>query len=262
MSKIAAQLFTLRDYLKSPEDIDKTFEKVASIGYKAVQASGFDLTSNPKMIRELADKHGLKIVNTHYPLNIDGENLEKAISDHKILGADYIGLGALAPNFISEEGFAEFAKKFDKLAVELKKEGLGLTYHNHQFEFKKFGGKTGFEIMMDNSETFTFLLDTYWAQFGGANPAAYIEELAKRGRIELIHFKDMEIADDPNGENQYASVQAMAAVGEGNLDWKSIVKACENAKIKYYFVEQDICRRDPFDCLKASYDNMKSWGIE
>ena len=262
MSKIGAQLYTLRDYLKTPEDIDKTFEKVAKIGYKVMQASGFDLASDPQMIRDLADKHGLKIINTHYPLDIEGSNLEKAIEDHKILGAEYVGIGALAPAYVSEEGFAEFAVKFDKLAEALKKEGLGLTYHNHQFEFMKFNGKTGFEIMMENSQYFSFLLDTYWAQFAGTNPAVMIDTLAAKGRVELVHYKDMTMAKDPNGNNPDASVQAMAPVGEGNLDWKSIDAAVNKAGIKYCFVEQDNCYgADPFECMAKSFANMQARGL-
>ena len=262
MSKIGAQLYTLRDFLKTPEDIDKTFEKVAKIGYKAMQASGFDLATNPQMIRDLADKHGLKIINTHYPLAIDGSNLEKAIADHKILGAEYVGIGALGANFISEKGFAEFAVMFDKLAVELKKEGLGLTYHNHQFEFAKFNGKTGFEIMMENSENFTFLLDTYWAQFAGTNPAVMIDTLAAKGRVELVHYKDMTVSVDPNAGNPYATNQSMAPVGEGNLDWKSIDEAVNKAGIKYCFVEQDNCYgADPFECMTKSFKNMQARGL-
>ena len=262
MSKIGAQLYTLREYLKTPEEIDKTFEKVAKIGYKVMQASGFDIAGNPQLIRDLADKHGLKIINTHYPLDLEGANLEKAIADHKILGASYVGLGALPPAYISEKGFAEFARKFDKLAAELKKEGLGLTYHNHQFEFAKFGGKTGFEIMMENSQHFTFLLDTYWAQFAGTNPAVMINKLATEGRVELVHYKDMAIRLDASDSNPYGTMQSMAAVGEGNLDWESIDEACKNAGVKYYFVEQDNCNgEDPFLCMEKSFKNMQARGL-
>lgn len=263
MSKIGAQLFTLRDYLKTPEDIDKSFEKLAKIGYTAMQASGFDLTTNPSLIRELADKHGLKIINTHYPLALDGSNLEKAIADHKILGAEYVGLGALPPSFISEKGFAEFAEKFDKLAVELKKEGLGLTYHNHQVEFLRYNGKTGFEIMLENSENFTFLLDTYWVQFAGKNPALMISELALANRIELVHYKDMAVESIPVELNPYTAKQIMAPVGEGNIDWASVDAAVESAGIKYCFVEQDDCNGDdPFECMEKSFKNMQSRGFE
>ena len=37
--------------------------------------------------------------------------------------------------------------------------------------------------------------------------------------------------------------------------WTGIISmpACEAAGVEWYAVEQDICRRDPFDCLQSSY---------
>src|SRR6266496_4460 len=39
-SQIGAQLYTLRDYLKTPADIAKTLARVRKLGYEAVQVSG------------------------------------------------------------------------------------------------------------------------------------------------------------------------------------------------------------------------------
>ena len=46
-SAIGAQLFTVRDYTKTPDDLRQTFAKVRALGYEAVQASalGSDLAS-------------------------------------------------------------------------------------------------------------------------------------------------------------------------------------------------------------------------
>ena len=39
-SVIGAQLYTLRDHLKTPPDIAKTLARVRKMGYEAVQVSG------------------------------------------------------------------------------------------------------------------------------------------------------------------------------------------------------------------------------
>ena len=52
----------------------------------------------------------------------------------------------------------------------------------------------------------------------------------------------------------------MAEVGEGNLNWDSILVACKAAGVEHLLVEQDVCYRDPFDSLEISLRNLKSMG--
>ena len=40
IEQVAVQLYTLRDYLTTPEDYQESLQKVAEIGYKSVQVSG------------------------------------------------------------------------------------------------------------------------------------------------------------------------------------------------------------------------------
>ena len=62
--QIVAQLYTLRDFTKTPEDVKKTLYKVKEIGYDAVQVSGFG-PIDPYHLKDLADEVGVKIVVTH-----------------------------------------------------------------------------------------------------------------------------------------------------------------------------------------------------
>jgi sugar phosphate isomerase/epimerase len=55
---------------------------------------------------------------------------------------------------------------------------------------------------------------------------------------------------------------AMAEVGEGNLNWPAILTACWEAGVEWYAVEQDICRRNPFESLTISYNNLKAMGLQ
>ena len=53
-----------------------------------------------------------------------------------------------------------------------------------------------------------------------------------------------------------------APVGSGLLDFGAIISTCEKLGVEYALVEQDDCYgRDPFDCLKESYDYLKSVGL-
>jgi sugar phosphate isomerase/epimerase len=252
MTKIAgAQLYTVRDYLKTPEAIDDSFRRIKEIGYTTVQASG--LAPIPaEELAAIARSHGLQIVLTHTPYAKFTEDLEGLIKDHHTLGCSLAGLGGLPTQYRNAEGYAEFAKHFADIADELGKNGLKFSYHNHHFEFQKHGGKLGLDTLAEltNPETFLFTLDTYWVQAGGADPSAWIRKL--KGRIAAIHLKDMTIIDEK---------QIMTEIMEGNLQWPDIFRACEEAGVRWYLVERDAGPTEAFDSLRISYENLKKVGF-
>lgn len=53
----------------------------------------------------------------------------------------------------------------------------------------------------------------------------------------------------------------MAEVGEGNLNWDENISVCEETGVKWALVEQDFCRRSPFESMKMSYDYLAGKGF-
>src|SRR5690554_6344408 len=158
MTRIAgAQLYTIRDYVKTPEGINESFRKIKEIGYTTVQASGLgDIPSEE--LAAIARSHGLQIVITHRPYDSFINDLDGLIKEHHTLGCGIAGLGGLPEEFRNAEGYPSFAKKFSAIADELGKNGLKFSYHNHHFEFQKHGGKLGMDVLVEqtNPETFLF----------------------------------------------------------------------------------------------------------
>ncbi|MDF2922216.1 MAG: Xylose isomerase domain protein barrel [Paenibacillaceae bacterium] len=253
MAKIAgAQMYTVRDYTKTPEELNASLKKIKEMGYTTFQASGLwhvPVAELAAMSRAL----DLKIVLTHTPYDRFVNDLDGVIKDHHDLGCGIAGIGGLPPQYRSADGYVAFASEFTKIADELGKNGLKFSYHNHHWEFQKYDGKLGLEILAEQTspENFLFTLDTYWVQAGGADPATWIRKL--KGRIDAIHFKDMTIID---------SQQIMTEVLEGNLQWPDIFAACEEAGVKWYLVERDAGPTDAFDSLRISYDNLKKAGFQ
>ena len=151
---------------------------------------------------------------------------------------------------------AEDRAMLEREAVEvgrrLREEGLSFSYHNHAFEFAHFDGARALDILYDESDPALLQaeIDTYWVQYGGGDPAAWIRKVA--GRMPVVHLKDMVIQDNR---------QVMAEVGAGNLKWPAILEACREAGVEWYAVEQDICQRDPFESLAISYANLREMGL-
>jgi len=244
---IAAQLYTLRDYTKTEPDIEETLKKVKKTGYNAVQVSAMG-PIEPGRLKSICDELDLAICCTHTPYERLKNDTEAVIMEHKLWNCEYIGLGIMPNEYRgSREGFLAFARESNEIAKKIQYAGLHFAYHNHNFEFEKFDGITGMEILLNETdpEAFGFIIDTYWVQAGGANPVEWIRKTA--GRMGVVHLKDMAII---NGQ------QTFAEIGQGNLDWPSIIKACRDTGVKWYAVEQDVCLRDPFESLKISLEYL------
>lgn len=62
--KLGAQLYSLRQFTQTYEDLDTTFAKIKQIGYDVVQVSGIGPIS-AEQVAELSKKHALPITCTH-----------------------------------------------------------------------------------------------------------------------------------------------------------------------------------------------------
>jgi sugar phosphate isomerase/epimerase len=251
-SVIAAQLYTLREFTKTPADIAHTLKKVKEMGYDAVQTSALG-PIDPKELKKIVDDLELHICATHVAYERLRDDTAAIAAEHILWGCKFPAIGGLPGSYRNAEGFHKFAKEASEVARRLKSYGLTFGYHNHSFELEKFGDKTGLRILYDESdpEVFTSEIDTYWIQHGGGDPAAWIRSL--KGRAHIVHFKDMTMK---------GSTQIMAEVGEGNLNWPAILDACKEAGVRWYIVEQDTCQRSPFESLAISLRNLRKWGLK
>lgn len=250
-SRIGAQMFTLRDFTKTPSDIAKTMRKVREIGYEAVQLSALG-PIEPSELKKILDGEGLTVAATHISYQRIKEDPDGVAEEHLLLGCGHPAIGGMPEEYKTGEGFHRFAKEASESAAKLAEHNLRFSYHNHSFELEKFGDKVGLEILRTESDPryFNLEIDTYWIQHGGGDPAEWISRC--KGRIPLLHLKDMAVRDGQ---------PTMAEVGEGNLNWHAILSAAEEAGVEWYLVEQDVCHRDPFESLAISLNNLREMGI-
>lgn len=254
--RIGAQLFTLRDHLKTIKDFDETCKRVAEMGYKTVQISGTPLGA--KEMREVLDKYGLICLTTHRSADDFINKIDEVIEYNKTLGCELCGMGIMPIEAAkSKEELDKFIADMNKVCERLKTEGMYFGYHNHGFEFTKLDGKLIYDYLIDETapEVFNFIVDTYWVQYGGLDPAKLIEKLGKRAMA--IHFKDFGV------EIQERTVPVIKEVGQGNLCWDGIIEACEKAGSLFALVEQDSnwINNDPFLAMKMSYEFLCEKGF-
>lgn len=252
--KIGAQLYTVRQYTNDKKELSETLARIADIGYTCVHAN-IDRNIDVEWLAGELNKNGLSCPRTHTEPDMILENPDGICRIHSMLGCRYIGIGCAPEALVSAEAYNSFCSRFLPVANRFKENGFTFAYHNHGMEFNRFeisGRPTNALLQMkeDFSDT-VFVLDTYWIQFAGANPAEWIARFS--GRIPCMHFKDMSVSNNE---------QRMAAIGDGNINFTDVVDACKKAGTEYVFVEQDeTYGEDPFECLKRSYDFLKKMGL-
>ncbi len=254
-SRLAAQLYTVREFTKTVEGFTDALQKVRQIGYTAVQLSAIGPVP-PEQVRDIVTAAGLTVCATHVGFDRLQNDLPAVIAEHRLWDCRHVAVGSLPPSFRSDgaAGFRRFAQEATAIGRGLHDAGLTFSYHNHAFEFEHFPGESGTALDLLYNETDPAYvqaeIDVYWIQFGGADPAAWIRRV--RDRMPVVHLKDM---------TMLANQQIMAEVGEGNLNWPAILDACREANVEWYAVEQDRCQRDPFESLAISYRNLSGMGL-
>jgi len=254
MNKLAVQMFTVREQTKTAADLRKTLDKIAEIGYPAVQVSAVGAMNgekpevDAKTMKSMLDDYGLRCIATHrgWDQLLNAPAIE--IEFHKILDCDYVAIGGIPGDYErSYAGYRKWLEDAQKVITALEPAGIRFGHHNHSHEFFRpdRGGPTLEDILIDEGPKNLMLeLDLYWVEHSGTHCVPILERSA--GRVPIIHLKDKEVAD--------GNETRMAPIGEGNHDWDHILPACEKAGVDWYCVEQDNCYRDPFDCLKSSFE--------
>ena len=206
--------------------------------------------------RRLLDDNGLRCIATHRSWERLAGHTDEEIAFHKTLGCDYTAIGGIPGDYGKDHalGYRRFVQEAAPTIAALKAAGIRFGHHNHAHEFQRQEPRkpgTLFDILIDESgPDYQLEMDVYWAWHAGADPAYLLRRCA--GRVDVIHLKDKEVL--PGGPE-------IGAIGEGNLPWESIVDACRAAGVEWYCVEQDVCRRGPFDCLKSSFDYLRGLGV-
>lgn len=249
MALIAAQMYTLRDFCKTPSEIATACTKVKKMGYDGIQLSGMGEIPATELKRIL-DGEGLQCAATHAGLEEMEKETSRVIEEHQLWNCKYTAIGGFFSKNWERSVIDDFIKRYNAIAKKFASSGISIGYHNHHHEFAPIDGRIPMDLLINNLDPEVWIeIDTHWVARGGADPAAYIKKVA--GRIPCVHFKDMTIAIDDRSPK-------MCEIGDGNLNWHRIVEACRYAGVIWYIVERDSGDLDPFDSLARSIDNMRA----
>lgn len=253
---IGIQLYSLREQL--PKDVRGTIAKIAAAGYKEVETYGYSVKDNfwglePKSFKNLLTEHGLTAPSGHYGIDrfiTDGnqEDLKSYIEATNLVGGEYITVPYLSDGVRkTEDDWKKVADKLNQASAICKASGLKLAYHNHDFEFVKYGALTGYEMLLKGTDpkAVQFELDLYWVVRSGNDPVKLFTD--HPGRFTMWHVKDMDKSDH----------NLNTEVGSGTIDFKKIYQHAKLAGLKHLIVEQENFSLDPFVSIKQSADYIK-----
>lgn len=260
-SKLAVQMFTVRESVKTGAGLAASLERIARIGYPAVQFSavGCMAGAQPEVTvqaaRKLLDDHGLRCIATHRAWSDVMRETAREIDFHLALGCDFAAIGGIPAEYgHTPEGYRRWLGDARPVIAALKAAGIRLGHHNHAHEFMRFPtdpcGNLESILIDEGGPDLMMELDLYWIEHAGLNCERVLERC--HDRVPVIHLKDKEVVVEG---------PVMAPIGEGNMDWNHIIPACAAAGVRWYCVEQDTCRRDPFDCLQSSFDFLAGLGL-
>ncbi|HVN79307.1 MAG TPA: sugar phosphate isomerase/epimerase [Terriglobia bacterium] len=243
---VSLQLYTVRNLAE--KDFPGTVAQVAKIGYNAVETSepkGF----SSKEVKKILGDVGLQCSGVHESFERLESELPSVIKYNLELGNQYVVCSYMPENYQERgvEGFSEFGRKLEAIGATIKKEGLQLCYHNHDFEFKKVNGKYLLDSLFAAADPNLVKaeVDVYWVQHGGEDPIAHLRKYA--GRVPLLHIKDM-TKDDR---------RTFAPVGTGRLDLRGIVKAARAGGAVWFVVEQDEVEQPVLEAIELSLRNFR-----
>ena len=182
--KYGLQMYSLRDITET--DMEGALREVSAMGYSFVEFAGF-MGHSAETIKGWLEKYGLTASGTHTGLKgLEDDVLEETIAYHKAIGCKDIIIPFAM--LTTKEEIDAFVERVNFLLPLLKKEGIDLHYHNHDFEFlpNKDGLIPQDEIM--NRTDIKLELDTYWIFSAGKCPVEFMN--AHKDRISVIHLKD------------------------------------------------------------------------
>jgi sugar phosphate isomerase/epimerase len=237
--RLSIQLYTVRS--ETEKDFFVACRALRAIGFRWVELAGFGGFSAAELRERLAEI-GLGISGAHVgPQGF--EDAGRTIEEHLPLGCDDVTVAWIPQQYRdSSDAWLRTADLMEAASAEYRAEGLRLGYHNHDFEFEEFGGKSGWSILFDRAPTVCAQIDAYWVRKAGADVLECLAAVA--GRSPSLHAKDLG-ADGADIE-----------FGEGVIDWKPLLEAAQAAGVTTLVAELDTPRLPPIESAEACFKGL------
>ena len=255
---LGVELYTVRDQL--PDQAEEVLGRLADIGFVEIEYQW----SSVKTMIPLLKSTGLRPISVALNPSVvtgrgaTGESLDEIAAQAKEIGAEYLMFPTIASD---ERGGLEFFRRFsdqlNQAGETANKHEVRICYHNHAFEFDTKEGQRPYDLLIErlDPQLVSFELDVFWVSVSGNDPVAILRRL--EGRVPMVHLKDL-AKDAEIRFNENVPPEDFTEVGNGTVDFVSVLRQAHDTGVKHYFVEQDFTPGDPVDSLRQSYNHLRS----
>ncbi len=243
LERIGLQLYTVRAAMA--RDFVGTLERVAAIGYREVEFAGY-FERTAAEVKALLDRLSLSAPSAHVVFPSQREAWTRALATAAEIGHNYVTVPWIPQDQRrTPDDWKRVAELFNRAGAEAASAGLRFAYHNHDFEFVPVEGEVPFDTLLARTDPalVAFQLDLYWITKSGFDPIEYLS--AHRGRFPMVHVKD----------SAGAPAHRMVDVGEGMIEWSSVLARARDAGTRHFFVEHDD-PKDPLSFARRSYEYL------
>jgi sugar phosphate isomerase/epimerase len=224
---LGVQLYSGRKF----PPVDTQFARIARHGFTNVETFG-PLYDDVLATKRMLDAHGLSARSGHFSVAMLESDGDRAVGIARRLGIEIIVAPYLAPadRPATAEGWKAFGARLAAIDARLSAAGLRFAWHNHDFEFRPLtDGSLPIEHLLGDRHMWE--ADLAWTVRGEADPQQWIERY--RGRIPLVHVKDIAPAGEKADEDGWADV------GAGVLPWSELWRQCVAAGAEMMIAEHD-----------------------
>jgi sugar phosphate isomerase/epimerase len=236
---IGFQTYPIRDMVT--KDFSGTMKTMAGMGYQYTEMcypKGYDdfkplVGIAPADLKKMIEDAGLTCPSCHFGMGNLKNNFKECMDFAHGLGMTQIVTPGLETPGKTIDDYKQACGDLNKIAAQVKAEGLITGLHNHEGEFKKIDGTLIYDAILDalDGKLVKMQFQTEVIKLG-YNASDYFRIYP--GRFISAHLSD------------WTADKKQVQIGQGIIDWKEFFDTAKMTGVKNFFVEMN------FDTYKDS----------
>jgi len=212
--KISLQLYSIRE----TGDLDAQLALARATGFEWIESVATHGLPAAEFAAKVAS-HGLRVSSMHASLALIESDIASVFEACRATGCPLVIMPWLPMGWRAADAAAwqAMGTRLAGLGDRFRAEGLRFAYHNHEFEFLGYGGRTALESLFSSSkpDQVGWEADLGWVCRAGADPWQWLDRFGDR--LAAVHAKDIAPAGTTVDEDGWA------ALGQGVVPWAKLL---------------------------------------